>query len=102
MTRRELVQEVSAKTGLSKKDAEAAVVALLQSIHENLLRGKTIVLRGFGTFGLKYQRARKGRIIRSGEAITIPPRLRVSFVPSPILQKAVAENKDLLDRFASE
>lgn len=102
MTRKDIAKSVSEKTGLSKKDAEAAVVAVFTSIKEALLSGETLTIRGFGTFSLRYQRARKGRIIRSGETIPIPPRLRVSFDPSDNLQAAVAEKKELLERFTAE
>ncbi len=102
MTRKELAKSVSEKTGLSKKDAEAAVAAVFASIKEALLSGETLTIRGFGTFSLRYQRARKGRIIRTGETVLIPPRLRVYFDPSDNLQAAVAEKKELLDRFGGK
>lgn len=102
MTRKDIVRAVSEKTGLSRRDAEAAVVALFSTIRESLLSGEAVTIRGFGTFALKYQRARKGRLIRSGQTIPIPPRLRIQFDPSPHLQHAVAQKKELLERFRTE
>ncbi|MCS7297440.1 MAG: HU family DNA-binding protein [Bacteroidia bacterium] len=100
MTRKELAKAISEKTGLPRKDAEAAVAALIATIRESLLAGEPIILRGFGTFGLRYQRARKGRLIRTGQEVLIPPRVRIYFEPSDILQDAVAQRKELVERFA--
>ncbi|MCX8111975.1 MAG: HU family DNA-binding protein [Bacteroidia bacterium] len=102
MTRKDIARVVSEKTGLSRRDSEAVVVALFAAMRESLLQGDSITVRGFGTFGLKYQRARKGRLIRTGKEIPIPPRVRVYFEPSPHLQAAVSERKDLLERFAQK
>lgn len=102
MTRKDIVKAVSEKTGLSRKDAEAAVVALFSAVREALLAGEALTVRGFGTFSLKYQRARKGRLIHTGQTIPIPPRLRIHFEPSPQLQQAVAQKKELLERFRAE
>ncbi|MCS6895651.1 MAG: HU family DNA-binding protein [Bacteroidia bacterium] len=102
MTRKDLARAISEKTGLSRKDAEAAVSVVFATIEESLLRGEAVTIRGFGTFGLKYQRARKGRIIHSGQIVPIPPRLRASFEPSPQLQKSIFQKKELLERYTSE
>lgn len=99
MKRRTLIQEISERTGLSQTDAAACLNAAIEAIRESLLRGEPITLRGFGTFTLKYQKARKGRLLNKGVPITIPPRLRVSFIPSPKLQSRLQHNKDLLKRF---
>lgn len=102
MTRKDIAHLVSRKTGLSKKDAEAAVAAVFEAIRESLISGESLTVRGFGTFGLKYQRARKGRLINTGQVIPIPPRVRVYFEPSPHLQNAVAQKKELLERFSKK
>ncbi|MEN3041199.1 MAG: HU family DNA-binding protein [Bacteroidia bacterium] len=102
MTRKELAKAVSEKTGLSRKDAEAAVSALFTAIEESLLRGEAVTIRGFGTFDLKYQKARKGRIIHTGQVIPIPPRLRASFEPSPQLQEAIFKKKELIERYTAK
>ncbi|MCS6790669.1 MAG: HU family DNA-binding protein [Bacteroidia bacterium] len=99
MKRRTLTQEISERTGLSQTDAAACLNAAIEVIRESLLRGEPITLRGFGTFTLKYQRARKGRLLDKGVSITIPPRLRVRFSPSPKLQNRLQNDKELLRRF---
>ncbi len=99
MTRRDLVQAISQRTGLSRADASAALEALLEAVQEALQRGEEVQLRRFGRFSLKYQRARKGRLINAKKEITVPPRLKIHFTPSAELAKAIAHNPSLLKRF---
>ena len=50
MNKAELVAAVAAKTNFTKKDAEVAINALLQSVQEALAKGEKVQLIGFGTF----------------------------------------------------
>ena len=59
MNKTELAAAVAAKTELSKKDAEAAVNAVLASITDALAEGDKVALVGFGTFDVKTRAARK-------------------------------------------
>ncbi len=99
MTRRDLVQEISQRTGLSRSDASAALKALLEALEEALQRGEEVQLRRFGRFSLKYQRARKARLITAKKEISVPPRLKIHFTPAAALAKAIAHNPALLKRF---
>jgi len=98
MTRRELAQEISRRTGLSRADAVAALEAILIAIEEALLRGDEVTLRGLGRFHLKYRKSRKGQNIRARKTIIIPPRIVISFQPSKSLQKKVQSDSELLKR----
>lgn len=71
MNKAELVAAVAAKTELSKKDAERAVDAVVESIQEALGAGDKVALVGFGTFEVKERAARKGRNPQTGEEIDI-------------------------------
>jgi len=68
----ELVANVAEKAGLSKKDAEKALGAVIESIEEALVEGDKIQLIGFGTFEVKDRKARKGRNPQTGKEIDIP------------------------------
>ena len=61
MNKAELVAQVAEKTGFTKKDAEAAVNALVGSIEEALVKGDKVQLIGFGTFETRERKAREGR-----------------------------------------
>lgn len=71
MNKTQLIDVVANKTGLKKKDAEAAVVAVIESIEEALKSGEKVQLIGFGTFEVKERAARTGRNPATGEAIEI-------------------------------
>ena len=71
MNKAELVAAVAAKAELSKKDAERAVDAVVESIQDALGKGDKVALVGFGTFEVKERAARKGRNPQTGEEIDI-------------------------------
>ena len=72
MNKTELVASVAEKAELSKKDAEKAVAAMLESVEEALKAGDKVALVGFGTFEVKERAARTGKNPRTGEAVKIP------------------------------
>jgi len=67
----ELISSVAEKTNLTKKDAEKALSAMLESIREALSAGDKVQLVGFGTFETRERAARKGRNPQTGEEIDI-------------------------------
>jgi len=71
MNKAELISSVAEKTELTKKDAEKAVSAVLDSIVEALSRNDRVQLVGFGTFEIRERAARKGRNPQTGEEINI-------------------------------
>ena len=71
MNKVELVASVAEKVGLSKKDAEKAVAAVLDSVIAAVAKGDKVQLVGFGTFDVRARAARTGRNPRTKETITI-------------------------------
>lgn len=61
MNKTELVTRIAEKTGLTKKDSQAALVAVIEGIQEALKKGDKVQLVGFGTFEVRPRKARKGR-----------------------------------------
>ncbi len=72
MNKADLIQQMTVKSGLSKKDSEAALEAVINTVEETLIQGDKVVLVGFGTFETKDRAARKGRNPKTKEAINIP------------------------------
>ena len=68
MTKKELVAAVSEKTGLTKKDSEAALSAVLDAISESLSKGNDVQLTGFGTFSVKARAEHTGKNPKTGKA----------------------------------
>jgi DNA-binding protein HU-beta len=86
----ELVSEVAVKAGLTTKEAEKVVVAVLESIKEALVGGDKAQLMGFGTFAIRNRSARTGRNPRSGETIEIPASKAVGFSAGKAFKDAVS------------
>ena len=66
------VAKIAEKSGLSKKQAEQALGAFIDSVTEALKEGDKVQLMGFGTFEVKERAARTGRNPSTGETIEIP------------------------------
>ena len=71
MNKSELVAALNEKTGLTKKDSEIALTALLDVITEAMVKGEKVQLVGFGTFEAKERPARVARNPRTGEEVQI-------------------------------
>ena len=72
MNKTELVALVAEKSGLTKKDAEAAVSATLDVIVDSIAKGEKVQFVGFGTFEQRVRNERTGCNPRTGKTITIP------------------------------
>lgn len=72
MNKTELVAAMAEKSGLSKKDAEAALTAFTTTVAEALKAGDKIQLVGFGTFEVSERAARTGRNPQTGAEMVIP------------------------------
>ena len=91
MTKSDLVNQVAAAAELSKKDADKAVNAVIDSITAALKKGDKVALVGFGTFETRKRPARKGRNPRTKEEITIPATTAPAFKAGKALKDAVAK-----------
>ena len=91
MNKTELIAAVAEKTDLSKKDADAAVSAVLGAITDALKAGDKIQLVGFGTFEVRNRAAKQGRNPRTGETMTVPASKVPAFKADKALKDAVAE-----------
>ena len=91
MYKTELIAAVAEKTDLSKKDADAAVSAVLGAITDALKAGDKIQLVGFGTFEVRNRAAKQGRNPRTGETMTVPASKVPAFKAGKALKDAVAE-----------
>lgn len=89
MNKVELIAAVAAKAGLSKKDADKAVAAVVASIEEALVKGEKVQLIGFGTFEVRERAARVGRNPQTKEEIKIEASKQPVFKAGAALKKAV-------------
>lgn len=89
MNKPELVEAVAEKVGITKKDSEKAVAAVLEGIADTLAKGEKVQLVGFGTFEVRHRNAREGRNPSTGEAIKIAAQNVPAFKPGKALKDLV-------------
>lgn len=89
MNKADVIAAVAEKSGLSKKDAEKAFNATLDTITESLQAGEKISIVGFGAFETRYRPARVGRNPKTKEEIPIASATVPAFKPGKALKDAV-------------
>ena len=90
MNKAELIAAAAEKAGLSKKDTEAAVNAVVDVIAAALAEGDKVQLVGFGAFEVKTRAERIGRNPKTKEEIEIPASRVPTFKAGKALKDAVA------------
>ena len=91
MKKTELVAAVASKANLSKKDAEAAVNAVVAAVSEALANGEAVQLVGFGTFEVRERSEKVCRNPRTGESMTVAATKVPAFKAGAALKNAVAK-----------
>ncbi len=89
MNKAELIQAVAAKGGFSKKEAEAALAAVIDAVTDALKAGDKVSLVGFGTFAVKARAARTGKNPQNGATIEIPACKVPTFAAGKALKDAI-------------
>lgn len=89
MKKLQLIDAVAEKAQLTKKDAAAAVDAVLDVIADALASGDDVKVTGFGGFEVKERAAREGRNPKTGEKVAIPASKYVSFSAGSTLKDKV-------------
>ena len=86
MTKAQLVEQVADAIGpgVTKRDCALVVDGFLNAVKRALAEGDSIELRGFGSFKVREQKARKARNPRTGEPVQVPARSVPSFKPSKL------------------
>ena len=89
MNKAELIANVAATAGLTKKDAEKAINAFIESVEGALKKGDKVQLVGFGTFEARTRNARTGKNPRTNEPIKIPAATVPAFKAGKAFKDAV-------------
>ncbi len=87
MNKAELVEEVSGEVGLSKRETQRVIDAIVETITDTLTAGEKVTLVGFGTFGVRQRKARTGRNPQTGALIQIPAKRVPRFVAGKTLKE---------------
>ena len=89
MNKTDLVEVVAQASELTKKQADAAVSAVLEAISDAMAKEEKVVLVGFGTFETKVRSARKGRNPSTKQVIDIPESKAPTFKAGKALKDKV-------------
>ncbi len=91
MNKTELVAAIAEKAGLSKKDADAALAAFIDTVETTLKKGDKISLVGFGSFEVKKRAARTGINPQTKETIKIAASKAPVFKAGKAFKDAIAK-----------
>ena len=89
MNKLELIESISDKSGLTKKDSKLALEAALESITEALANKKDVALIGFGTFSVSQRAARKATVPGTSRVVDVPATTVPKFKAGKLLKNSV-------------
>lgn len=97
MTKADLVDRVTAATGLTKRDVAVVVDRFIDAVSKALASGSHIEIRGFGSFKVKSRRARTARNPRTGATVQVPEKRVPYFKVSKELKRIIEEANPVPD-----
>ncbi len=93
MNKAELTAKIAEKTGFTKKDSEAALKAVVETITEALAKKEKVQIVGFGSFDVRKRAAHEGHNPHTGAKIKIPASIKPTFRAGKALKDAVNKKK---------
>ncbi|MDV3347436.1 HU family DNA-binding protein [Leptothoe sp. ISB3NOV94-8A] len=91
MNKGELVDKVSEKASVTKKQADAVISAAVESIMEAVADGEKVTLVGFGSFEPRHRKEREGRNPKTGDTMVIPATTVPAFSAGKLFKEMVAK-----------
>ena len=92
MTKADIVNKISGKTGIEKLAVQTTVEEFMKTVRKSLEDGQNVYLRGFGSFVVKKRAQKTGRNISKNTTIIIPAHNIPSFKPSKSFVEKVKKN----------
>ena len=89
MNKDDLITEIATSAGITKKEAEETLNAIMENITSALKKGDSITLVGFGTFSISKRAAREGVNPQTKEKIKIPAKNVVKFKAGKTLNSSL-------------
>lgn len=91
MNKTELIASMAEKAEISKKDAEKALAAFVETVEAQLKKGEKVQLVGFGTFEVRERAARTGINPQTKKTITIAASKNPVFKAGKAFKDSVAK-----------
>lgn len=98
MTKADIINEISEKTGIDKADVQTTVEAFFTTVKNSMSDGENIYVRGFGSFVNKKRAKKIARNISKNTAIVIDEHYVPSFKPSKIFVEKIKNSKKIKER----
>ena len=95
MTKADIVNRISDKTGIEKADVQAVVENFMSEIKRSLEGGENVFLRGFGSFIVKTRAEKTGRNISKNTTIKIPAHNIPAFKPAKVFVESIKEKTEV-------
>ncbi len=92
MTKADLINEISKKTGIEKVAVKETIEAFMDTVREALTHGENVYLRGFGSFVIKKRARKLARNITKNITIEIPEHYIPAFKPAKSFIEDVKKN----------
>lgn len=92
MTKAEIIAEVTANTGIDKQEVLKIVEKLFEVVKKNMIEGKNVYVRGFGSFVNKKRAKKMARNLSTNTAMVIPEHYVPNFKPSKTFLEKVKKN----------
>lgn len=89
MTKADIAELISSKTGVTLKDSTSAFESVLEIMKSTLETGEPIKISGFGSFNVKQKKERVGRNPQTGKRTVITARKVLSFKASQVLKAQI-------------
>lgn len=93
MTKAEVIQLISSRTGIDKADVSVSVEAFFEVIKEKMADGENVYMRGFGSFVNKKRAKKVGRNIAKQTTIIIDEHYVPSFKPAKVFVDMVKNSE---------
>ncbi len=95
MTKADVINEISEKTGIDKNDVTTTVESFFSVVKDSLAEGESIYVRGFGSFVNKKRAKKIARNISKNTAIVIDEHYIPSFKPSKMFVEKIKTSKNV-------
>ncbi|GHV14714.1 hypothetical protein AGMMS49938_11340 [Fibrobacterales bacterium] len=99
VTKNDLINGTALICGSFRSDAKNVIEQFFSLVGESVGEGRSLELRGFGTFSMKHCGSRNGRNLQTGELIPLAPHKSVNFKFSQDLKEKIGDKIEVKEKF---
>ncbi len=89
MRKIDIIESAYANLDIPRKDCVRIIESFFDLIKDDLVKGKDVMISGFGKWTVKAKKKRRGRNPQTGEPLTIDAKRVITFKPSTVLRDAI-------------